>query len=207
MAADAVGQLRTVEAVLMLLQGPLVFGHAPGQVQSGADQGGVVGVAQSVVGRAAGLDGEQLHGGFQGLLGIGAVGLGVEDHLGVVPLPGPVRGKLEQSQIFPQNGDVVKAPGEEHRLLPAPGPKRLHSLGEGDPLLLQPGLLDAGELADPLVQAAVKLRPHHDLKFIRHGLVLQQPDGADLDDLPPDLHRQRLSGGGGTGPGLVPLHI
>ena len=205
--ADAAGQLRAVEAVVVAAQGLLVLLHALLQVQHGADQGGVVGVAQGVMGRAAGLDAEDLHRGLQGLLAGGAVGLGVEDHLSVVPPIHPFIGQLVQLQVLSQDGDVVKAPGQEDHVLAAPGAELLDGLGEGDALGLQPGFLDARQLADPAVQAPVELGPHQDLELIQDQLLLADPDGTHLDDLAPDLDRQDLPGRGGTGPGLVPFHI
>ena len=134
-------------------------------------------------------------------------GLGVEDHLDIVPFfrPAPVQG--EKLQILPEDADVVKAPGEEHRVLAAPGVKLLHGLREGNPLRPEPGFLDAGELADPAVEMPVVFGDDHHLKFIPGSPPLIQPDGTHLNDLPPDGHGQHLFGRGGTGPGLIPLHI
>ena len=60
------------------------------QIQPGADQGRVIGIAQGVMGRAARFNVQKLHGRAEGPLVGAAVGLGVEDHLGVVPPQNPV---------------------------------------------------------------------------------------------------------------------
>ena len=69
----------------MAFQGLIILSHAFFQIQPGADQRRVVGIAQGVMGGAGSLDAQHFHGGFQSLLGVGAIGLGVENHLGVVP--------------------------------------------------------------------------------------------------------------------------
>ena len=43
--------------------------------------------------------------------------------------------------------------------------------------------------------------------FVSHLLVFGDTHSADLNDLTPDLYRQNLPGGRGTGPGLIPFHI
>ena len=159
------------------------------------------------MGRAAGGDLEKRQGGLQGFLGAGTVCLGVEHHLGVVPTAGPVCWQLKQSQVFLQNGNIIEAPGEKGHILPTPGSELLHGLRKGDALSLQPGFLNAGELGDPLVQAAVKPGLDQDLKFISHRLVLQDPDSANLNNFPPNLHRERLFCRRRPGPGLIPFHI
>ena len=111
----------------------------------------MIGIAQGIMGRAAGLDSAQLHRRFQGLLRGGAIGLGVEDHLGIVPAVCPALVQVIQPQIFPQNANVVKAPGQENDVLAAPAVKPLHGLREGDALLPQPGFLNARQLAAPAV--------------------------------------------------------
>ena len=45
--SDTAGQLRTVEAVLMTLQGCFIFLDTPPQIQSGADQRRMVGIAKA----------------------------------------------------------------------------------------------------------------------------------------------------------------
>ena len=163
--------------------------------------------AQRVVGGTGRLDAEHFHGGFQRFLGGGAVGLGVEDHLGVVPFLRETLIQTEKPQIFPQNADIVKAPCEEHHVLAAPFPELFDRLGERHALIPQAGFLDTGELADPAVQVPVIPGLHHDLEFILNELLLRHPDGADLDDLPPDVHGQHLFGGRRPRPWLVPFHI
>ena len=69
----------------MLFEGVFVLICAFFQIQFCADQRRMVGIAQRIVGRPGGLDAEELHSGLQGLLGSGAVGLGIEDHLRVIP--------------------------------------------------------------------------------------------------------------------------
>ena len=204
---QAARQLRAVEAVFMAAHRLVVFVDAPGQIQPLTDQGCMVGVPQGIMGRTAGLDLENFHGGFQGLLGIGAIGLGVENHLDIVPLlrPAPIQGK--QLQILPQDADVVKAPGEEHRLLAAPAAELLHGLREGHSLGTESCLLDAREFTDPAVQMPVEFRHHHHLEFIRRAAQRIQAHGSDLNDLSPDGHREHFFRRRGTGPGLVPLHI
>ena len=71
----------------------------------------------------------------------------------------------------------------------------------------QAGFLNAGKLADPAVQVPVIPGLYHDLEFILNELLLRHPDGADLDDLPPDVHGQHLFGGRRPRPWLVPFHI
>ena len=112
-----------------------------------------------------------------------------------------------QLQVLSQDGDVVEAPGQEDHILAAPGAELLDGLGEGDALGLQPGFLDARQLADPAVQAPVELGPHQDLELIQDQLLLADPDGTHLDDLAPDLDRQDLLGRRRAGPGLIPFHI
>ncbi len=196
-----------MEAVFVAFQSLIIFPHSLPQVQPDTDQSRVVSVAQRVVGRPGGLDAQSLHGGFQSLLGIGAVGLGVENHLDVVPPLGKSRVQAEKLEIFPENTDVVKAPGQKYDVLAAPGKKPLHGLRKGHALVPEPVFLDACELADPAVQVPVEFGAHHDLEFISHLLRLRHPDGANLDNFSPNLYREHLLRGGGTGPGLVPLHI
>ena len=204
---NAAGDLRTVETVFVALQGRIVFIHTPLQVQHGTDQGGMIGIAQCVVGRTGRLDAENLHSGFQGLLGVGAIGLGIEDHLGIVPLFGEALIQSKQAQVFPKNADIIKAPGHKYDIIAAPAAELLHSLREGHALFLQTGFLDAGELADPAVQMPVIFRSDHDLEFVRNELFLSHPNRADLNDLAPDGNGKLLPGGGRAGPGLIPFHI
>ena len=201
------GQLRAVEPVVMAFQCRAVFCHTLFQIQHGADQSGMVGIAKGIMGRPGGLDAEHLHGGFQRLLGGGAVGLGVENHLGIEPPLRPVLLQPEQPQVFPEDANIVEAPGEKHDVLAAPTAEQLDGLREGNALLPEFGLLDAGELTDPAVQMAVIFRLDHNLELVLNELLLVDPDGADLDDFPPDVHREHLLGGGRTRPGLIPFHI
>ena len=46
---ETAGQLCAVEAVLVLFHGLVIFRHAPGQIQPGAENGGMVGVAQGAL--------------------------------------------------------------------------------------------------------------------------------------------------------------
>ena len=191
----------------MALQGLVILRRALFQIQPGTDQSGMIGVPQGVMGGAGGLNAKHLHGRLQGFLGGRAIGLGVEDHLRVIP---PLRKggiQIEKLQIFPQDPDIVKAPGQEHNVRPAPIPEQLHRLREGHPLLPKPGLLDSRQLTDPAVEMAVVLGLDHDLKFIRHLLRLGDPHRADLNDFSADRNRQRLLGRRRSGPGLVPFHI
>ena len=204
---NAAGKLCTVEAVFVAFQRRVILPRAFLQVQHGADQRRVIGVAQRVVGGTGRLDAEHFHGGFQRFLGGGAVGLGVEDHLGVVPFLRKALVQTEKPQILPQNADIVKAPCEEHHVVAAPFPELFDRLGERHALIPQAGFLDTGELADPAVQVPVIPGLHHDLEFILNELLLRHPDGADLDDLPPDVHGQHLFGGRRPRPWLVPFHI
>ena len=57
LSGNAAGKLRAVEAVFVALQRLTVFLHTLFQVQSRADQRGVVSIAQGIVGRTGGLDG------------------------------------------------------------------------------------------------------------------------------------------------------
>ena len=204
---QAAWQLRAMEAVFMLFQGLVILGHTPNQVQPGAEDGGVVGVAQGVMGRAAGLDAGHLHGGFQRLLGRRPVGLGVEDHLRVVPPVDPAAVQAVEGHILLENADVVKAPGEEHHILAAPIAEPLHGLREGNAVLGQHGVLDPGEADDLFIELAVEFGLNQRLELVAHDLPVGDPDRADLNDLAPDLHRQHPLGRKGPGPGLVPLHI
>ena len=185
----------------------IILCHTLFQIQPGTDQGGVIGIAQRVVSRARGLDTQHFHGGFQSLLRVGAVSLGIEDHLGIIPAVGKGGVHVEKLQIFPQNTDVVEAPGQEHNILTAPIPEQLHGLRKGHALVPQLILLDAGELADPAVQMPVELGPDQDLKFVRNFSGFRNTHRADLDDLAPDLNGQHLLGGRRTGPRLIPFHI
>ena len=207
LSGNAAGKFRAVEAVFVAFQRRVILPRAFLQVQHGADQRRVIGVAQRVMGRTGRLDAEHFHGGFQRFLGGGAVGLGIENHLGVVPLLRETLIQPEKPQIFPQNADIVKAPCEEHHVLAAPFPELFDRLGERHALIPQAGFLDTGELADPAVQVPVIPGLHHDLEFILNELLLRHPDGADLDDLPPDVHGQYLFGGRRPRPWLVPFHI
>ena len=110
-------------------------------------------------------------------------------------------------QILPQNGDVIKAPGQKHHILTAPGAKPLHGLRERNALLFQPGFLNSGEFGDTLIEAAVVFGADHYLKFVSDGLVFQHSHCTDLNDFPTDLHRQGFTGGRRTRPGLIPFHI
>ena len=110
-----------------------------------------------------------------------------------------------EGQIFPQHRHVVKAPGQERAVLPAPAAKPLHRFGKGDALGLEPGFLNTGQLADPLVELADEFGPDQNLKFIGHRPVGQQPHGADLDDLA--MGGDALPGRRRSGPCLVPFHV
>ena len=206
-SVQAAGELCPVEAVFVAADGLVVFLHAPLQIQPLADQGGMVGIPQGIVGRAAGGNLEGFQGGFQCLLGAGAVGLGVENHLGIVPVLHPAMVQGEELEVFPEDADVVKAPGEEHRVFPAPAAEGFHGAGEADPLGPEAIFLDAGELTDPAIQVPVDLGGNHNLEFIRRVPRRAEPDGADLDNLPPDGHRQHLLRRRRAGPGLIPFHI
>ena len=61
---DTAGQFCPVEAVLMAFQGPSVLPDAPFQVQPGANEGRMVRIPQSIMGRAGAFDAEHLHGGL-----------------------------------------------------------------------------------------------------------------------------------------------
>ena len=159
------------------------------------------------MGRPGGLNVQHFHGGFQRLLGIGAVGLSIENHLGVIPPLGKGRIQVKQLKILPENTDVVKAPGQKHNVLSAPGTEPLHGLRKGHALVPKAILLDACQLAHPTVQVPIELWAHHNLEFVGYLFVLRHPDGADLDNFPPNLDGKHLLRGGRTGPGLVPLHI
>ena len=137
---NAAGKFRAVEAVFMAFQRRVILPRAFFQVQHGADQRRVIGVAQRVVGGTGRLDAEHFHGGFQRFLGGGAVGLGIENHLGVVPLLRETLIQAEKPQIFPQNADIVKAPCEEHHVLAAPFPELFDRLGERHALIPQAGV-------------------------------------------------------------------
>ena len=193
---DAAGNFRTMETVFMTFQGGIIFIHAPLQIQHGADQGGMISIAQRIVGGTGSLNAEHFHGGLQGLLRGRAVSLGIEDHLGIVPLLRKALIQLEEPQIFPENADIVKTPGQKHDVLTAPFPELLHCLRKGHTLFLQPGFLDAGELADPSVQMPVIFWLDHDLELISNELLLGDPNGADLNDLPPDGNGKLLPGRG-----------
>ena len=54
----------------MALEGSIVFPCPTLQIQLGADEGCMIGIAQGIMGRAAGLDSAQLHRRFQGLLDV-----------------------------------------------------------------------------------------------------------------------------------------
>ena len=191
----------------MALQCLIILRSTLLQVQPGADQGGVISITQRVVGRAGSLNLKNLHGGFQRLLGGRTVGLGIENHLSIVPSSGPFGIQLMQLEILPEDANVIEAPGQEHDVLAAPLPELLHRLRERHTLISQAAFLDTGELADPAVQVPVIFGLDHYLEFVSHLLVLGHTNSADLDDLTADLHRQYLLGRGGTGPGLIPFHI
>ena len=53
----------------------------------------------------------------------------------------------------------------------------------------------------------VIFRFDQDLELIGDLMLLRDPDGADLDDLTPDLYRQHLLCGRRARPGLIPFHI
>ena len=61
---NAPGKLRAMEAVFVTLERLVVFPGSPIQIQLRADQRGVVGIPQGIMGRTAGLDAKGFHGGF-----------------------------------------------------------------------------------------------------------------------------------------------
>ena len=63
-AADTAGQLCPVESVYMAFQRILVFCNTTLQLQLGANESGVLGFTQGIVGRAAGRDLKDLHSGL-----------------------------------------------------------------------------------------------------------------------------------------------
>ena len=205
--ADAAGKFRTVEAILMAFQCFVIFSSTFFQIQPSTDQCGMISIAQCIMGRPGGLNAENLHSSLQRFLRIGAIRLGIEDHLGIVPFFSPVLRQLKQTQIFPQDTDIIKTPCQENNVLAAPGPKLFHSLRERNALFLQPGFLDTGKLTDPAIQMAVVFGFDQHLELIGNFLGLRHPNGADLNDLTPDLNREHLAGGRRTGPRLVPFHI
>ena len=206
-AADTAGQLRAVEAVFVRLHGGVIGGDALGQPQPLADERRMIGVAQRVVRGAGRLDVHHLHGGRKRLLRARAVGLGVEDQLRVVPAGRPSIGKAEHGEIFPQDGNIVKAPGEEDALFPAPGLKLGRSLRKAHALFAQHAVADAGERGDLAVHFLKIFRPDEDLELVGDLLVLRHAYGADLHDLAAQRRGQRLLRAVGPGPRLVPLHI
>ena len=129
----------------------VVFIDATGQVKPLTNQSSVISVAQSIMGGTAGFNLEGLHSGFQRLLGIGTIRLRIENHLRVVPSLCPAQIQRKQLKILPQNANIIKAPGEEHWIFSAPGPKLLHRFREGNALSAEPGFLDASKLADPAI--------------------------------------------------------
>ena len=206
-AADAALRRRAVEAVGVALKRLAVFGDAAPEVEPAADHGRMVGVAQRVVRRTGGGDAHQLHGRRERFLRRAAAGLRVEDHLRVVPFLDPVRLAVVQQDVVLQNADVVEAPRQEDAVPADPRAKALQCLPEGQPLLAQGRVLQAGELGDAGVELFIVFRADEHLKLIGDRAVLEQAHRADLNDLPVDLHREHLFGGVGSGPRLVPLHV
>ena len=149
--ADTTGQFRTVESVYMAFQCFAILPCALCKIQLSANQRSMVRIAQCVMGRTGRLDFKNLHSGFQRFLRGRAVGLGIKDHLGIVPAVCPLPGNIVKLQIFPQNGNIVKTPGEENKVFPAPFPEARHCLIHGNALFPQLGLLDTCQLTDPAV--------------------------------------------------------
>ena len=148
MAVDAAGKLLAGDAVLVRLLRPLIVFHAAREIQPRADERGVICVTKCVMRGAARLDAHHLHRRFERPLRHRAVGLHIKNKLRVIPAADPVAVHRVQREIFLQHGNIVKAPGEEHAVLPAPGAKTRHRLGKRHALGAQPRVLDAGELTD-----------------------------------------------------------
>ena len=201
------GQFRTVEAILVRLHGGLIRGDAVRETQMLADKRRVIRVAQRIVRSAGGGDIHHLHSGRERLLRAGAVGLGVEDQLRVVPARRPPALQSEHRKILPQDRDIVKAPRQKHAVLAAPRCKLRGGLWKTHTLFAEQTVADAGERGDLAVHFLKILRPDEDLELVRDLLLLRHAHGADLHDLAAHRRRQRLFCAVRARPRLVPLHI
>ena len=175
-------------------------------VQMGADQAGVVGVPQGVVGHAGLLDAEVLHGGGKGLLVFVALGLHIVDQLEVHPAVDPVPVLVVDDDVLLQDALVVIAPGEEGAALAAESPelpKGLHKAGG----VAQAVPVDAGELFHLVVHLAEIDRLHVDLEFLAGGPVVVQLDRANLDDLPAQMDGEVVEDGALGAHRLVPFQV
>ena len=207
LALDTAGQLRAMEAVFMLLRRLLIRRDALGKAEPAADQRRVVCISKRVMRRAARLNAHHFHRRFQRALGGRAVGLGVEDELGVEPAAHPAVLQAVERQIFAQNHDVIKAPRQENAVLAAPCAKTLGRLGERHAGIAQHGVLDACEAADLAVHFLKIFRSDQDLELVCNALILQNAHCADLHDLTAHGRRQRPFRRGRARPGLIPFHV
>ena len=148
---DAAWKLCAMEAVYMTFDRLVIFRHALFQVQSGAYQCRVKSIAQSIMGRTCSADPKHFHSRFQRFLRIGAISLGIKDHLGIVPLVHPLILQPIELKILFQNSNIIKAPGQEDHFFTAPRTELFNSLFHGQSFFTKLGFLNACQLADPAV--------------------------------------------------------
>ena len=101
---------------------------------------------------------------------------------------------------------VVAAPGDEGHIVAAPGAKLLHGVGKGD-ALGQTLLVKAGDFFHLVVHTAEVHGLDVHGKFLARLHVLRQLDGADLDDLSPEMDGELVENGGLGAHCLIPLQI
>ena len=133
---------------------------------------------------------------------IARVKLLVEHDLKVVIIPGKVLRKAIEFQILPENGDIVKAPGEQNGVLAAEVPEALHGVLKA--LTAFHILLgDAGELGDAGREDLVLLETAGGFEL----RPVLQPDCAKLDDFKGQRGAKANGKGGIHGKRLIPLHV
>ena len=179
-----------------------VFVHAPVQVHPSADLHGVPCIVQGIVGPVR-RQVQQLHSPLQGALPVVPHDLVAEDPLQIVAA-GHFRIHSVHQQVVHQHRNVVRSPGTQTAILPAP----FHEIGIGPGKfrgLFQVLCPDFRQLHHIAVHAGIKSGP--DKGFEAAGLPepLIQPQGPDLDDL--RVEEKRLPDGAVPVQRLVPLQV
>ena len=164
--------------------------------------GGVGCVVQTVVIAVGYLQLEEIHRIAQATYQIARVELLVEHDLEIIVVPGKVRREVVKAQVLPENGDIVKAPGEQNGILAAELLKALHGVLKAF-AFFHILLGDAGELGDSGGENLILLETAGGLEL----RPVLQPNGADLDDLKGQQGAKADGKGGIHGKGLIPLHV
>ena len=210
--ADGVGPI--------VFHGGLIVRHAHGEdvgrlvihakalrhVETGGDDGGIIRIAECVVGNPGLLDLKMLHGAGKGLLVLVTAGLEIVDELEVDPARDPIPVEIVDDDVLLHDALIVAAPCDEGHVIPTPGAKLLHRVGEGVSVA-QALLVKAGDLFDLVVHAAKVHGLYVNGKLLAGLHVLGKLDRADLNDLAAEMDRQLIKYGGFGTHRLIPFQI